>query len=186
MSSRYRYQKVINNSYLKKVMVIKGNTKAEVETKAVQQLAQWDEQEANLRDKARLANLVSDLKIKAEGDNQYAQERLAALNQLLARGLNKGNRFDWNALKNHRAYPPFEFREPAPTYAQVAQMLQVPPQKPFLESVFSGSRKKREDLEVRAREELNRLSNQYEARKAQAIRLYEEQRRTYEQGRAKY
>jgi restriction system protein len=186
MSSKYRYQKVINNSYLKKVMVIKGNTRAEVETKAVQQIAKWDEQEANLRDKERLVNLVSNLKLKAEGDNQYAQERLAALNQLLVRGLNRGNRFDWNLRKNHRAYPPFEFRESAPTYAQVAQMLQVPPQKPFLESVFSGSRKKREDLEARAREELSRLNNQQEARKAQAIQLYEEQRRTYEYERAKY
>jgi hypothetical protein len=177
MSSKYRYQKVINNSYLKKVKVIKGATRAEVETQAIHQLAQWEEQEAKLREKERQGNLVSDLKLKAERDNQYAQERLHALNQLLVRGLNKGNRFDWNTLKNHRIYPPFGFSEPAPTYEQVAQMLQVPPQKPFIESVFSGSRKKREDMEARAREELSRLNYQYEARKAETIRLYEEQRR---------
>lgn len=82
-------------------MVVKGYTKAEVEFKAAQQLATWGEQEAKRREKERQLNLVSDLKSKAEIDNQNAQERLAALHEILGRGLKGGKKFDWKAMKNN-------------------------------------------------------------------------------------
>ncbi len=172
---------IISNDYLGKTMVVKGYTKAEVEFKAAQQLATWGEQEAKRREKERQLNLVSDLKSKAEIDNQNAQERLAALHEILGRGLKGGKKFDWKAMKNNWLYPEFEFREPAPTYEQIAQMLEVPNRKPILEAIFSSVRKKREDLEAEARNELIRSHSQYEARKAETIRLYEEKRRAFEQ-----
>ncbi len=162
-------------------MVVKGYTKAEVEFKVAQQIAAWGEQEAKRRERERQLNLVSNLKSKAEFDNKNAQERLAALHEILRRGLIAGKKFDWKAMKNISLYLKFEFREPAPAYEQVAQMLKVPNQKPFLEAIFSSVRKKREDSETEAHNELIRLRSQYEARKAEAFRVYQEKQRAFEQ-----
>jgi restriction system protein len=158
-------------------MVVKGDTTAEVEFKAAQQLAAWGEQEAKRRERERQLNLKS----KAEFDNKNAQERLAALHEILRRGLIAGKKFDWKAMKNNSLYPEFEFREPAPAYEQLAQVLEIPNRKPFLEAIFSSVRKKREGLETEARNELIRLQSQYEAHKAETFRVYQEKQRAFEQ-----
>ncbi len=180
MPSKYPYQMQVSNPYLGKVAIIKGMTKAEVQMKANQQLVTWSEQEVKKREQYRLL----DLKSQAEQDSRDAQERIAALSELLRRGLRGHRRFEWNSLKNHRPYPPFQFSEPPPDYGQVAQMLRVPTAKPTLEALFSGVKKKREALELEANNRFHMLSAQYEARKAEALRQYEGKRLAYERERA--
>ncbi len=182
MGTKHRYQIVISNQYLGMTRVITGISRTEVDFKVDQQLAKWGEQEAKKRAQDRLL----DLKSQAERDSQNAQERLAVLRGLLSRGLKMPKKFDWSSEKNKRPYPPFEFGESPPTYQQVAQVLQIPPRRPIIEAIFSGLRKKREDMEAKAQNELSTLSAQYKTRQAEAFQIYEARRRAYEQERASY
>lgn len=144
-------------------------------------LARWREQETRKRQQDHLL----DLSARAERDSRAAQERLAALREVLLRGLRAGKRFDWGVLKRRQPYAPFVFQEPPPSYEQVAQQMRVPARS-FLEALFSGMKTTREQREAAARQEFNRRSAEYEARRSQAFRSYEAQRQAYEQEQTAY
>ncbi len=186
MGTAYRYQMVISNNYLGKTAVVKGHTKAETEFKASQQLNTWNEQESKQREKERQLNLVENLKLKSEMDNQRAEERIAALQEILRKGLKQNFVFDWNALKNNHLFKSFVFTETAPTFEQIAQQIRVPQRKQLQESLFSSLRKKREELEAQAQNELARSHQQYQARASAAFQSYQEQKHIYEQERFKH
>jgi restriction system protein len=192
-TTRYRWHRVIANSYLGTTKVIRGATKAEVEQKAAQQLATWAQQAAQRQQRyqAQLSRQAQQdqlraLEAQAAAENDEAQARLAALNSLLHRGIANGKRFRWDELKQLRPYPSFQFQVPPPAYEQVTQSLGVPAQRAVLEGLFRGIRRKREELEAKARSEYDRATAQYEARKMAAFHAYEEQRLAYERGRNDY
>lgn len=190
MPTRYRYQKVISNGYATKV--IRGMTRAEVEQKAASQQAIWQQQAAQRQAKwhAQVARqAVQDelrmLEAQAQAESEEAQSRLHALNSLLRDGLRGGKPFRWDEVKDHRRFPPIEFREMPPNYEGIAQRLGVPAPS-ALEGLFSGKRKKREELEAHARAQFEAERANHEARKAAAYRDYEQRRATWTRSQDEY
>lgn len=187
MPSRYLYQTAISNQYLGRAKVIKGMTQTEVQYKAAQQQQAWAKEEAEKKERDRQLALKVGLKAQAERNHQEAQERLAAVRELLVRGVRSREGFDWNALKNHRPFRvPFEFPEPLPTYEQIAAHLKVPQRQPFIEILLSSRRAKREEMEAAARTEVARLTSDRDARKAAVQRRHDALRQGYENERAAY
>src|SRR5690348_8917186 len=115
MPTRYRWQKVISNGYSTKI--IRAMTKAEVEQKATAQEALWRQQEAQRQTKwqAQVARQAAQdqlraLEAQASAETEEAQARMQALDGLLHVGVDSGKRFRWDEVKEHRQFPPFEFR----------------------------------------------------------------------------
>lgn len=190
MPTRYRWTKMISNGHSTKV--IRGMTKAEVEQKAAAQQAIWQQQAAQRQAKwqAQVARqAVQDqlraLEAEAQAETEEAQARLRALNDLLRDGLHGGKFFRWEGAKEQRKFPPFGFQELPPSYDRVAQRFGVPAPS-VLEGLFGGIRKKREDLEARARAQFDMERANYEARKAAAYQDYEQRRTAWERGRDEY
>ena len=182
MATKYKFKRVISSPYLGETKVIVAQTKVELEQKVAQQFAKWSEQEAKKRKQDSLLSLEA----KAQRDTQEAQARLNALRTLLPHGLRTRRIFQWDKEKDFRPYPPFSFQEPPPTFEQAARALGLSPQRSVIVSMIPGGKKKREQEEIAIREMLQKLSLQYEARKAEAFRMYEYKRQEFEQGQAKY
>jgi restriction system protein len=190
MPSRYRYQQLISNGYSTKV--IRGMTKAEVKQKVAAQQAIWQRQAA-----ARQATLQAQtarqamqdqlrmLEAQAQAETAEAQARLQALNNLLRGGLHSGTPFRWDDVTDRREFPPFEFRQVPPNYTATAQRLGVPAPS-ALEGVFSGKRKKREEMEAQARAQFEAERASHETRKALAYRDYEQRRAAWMRSRDEY
>lgn len=190
MPTHYRWQKTISNGYSTKV--IRGMTKAEVEQKAAAQQSIWQRQAAQRQVKwhAQVARQAAQdqlraLEAEAQAQTEEAQARLGVLSNLLRDGLRSGKRFRWDGAKEHRQFPPFGFQELPLTYEQVAQRLGVPAPS-ALEGLLSGKRKKREELEARARAQFETERAGYESRKAAAQQDYEQRRAAWERGRDEY
>ncbi len=193
MPTKYRWHKVISNTYLGQTRVIRGATKTEVEAKVRQQLTIWAQREAQqrARQQAQLSRQVQQdylqaLEAQTESNSREAQARLATLRQLLPQNLQSGNRFQWNQLKQNQQYPPFQFSEVPPTYQQVALSLNVPAPQPIIEGLFSSRKHKREELEAQARSRYTMLMAQFEARRQSAFQTYEQKRQAYERVRDEY
>jgi restriction system protein len=190
MPTRYRWQKVISNGYSTKI--IRAMTKAEFEQKAAAQQAVWRQQQAQRQTKwqaqiARQAaqDQLSALELQASAEAEDAQARIHALETLLLNGLHAGNRLRWDQVKEHRQFPPYEFREMPPTYEDIAQRLHVPAPS-ALEGLLSGKRKRRAELEAQAYAQLGKERANFEARKAAAYQDYQQRRATWERGRDEY
>lgn len=190
MPTRYRYQQVISNGH--STRVIRGMTKAEVNQKVAEQQATWQRQAAQRQAtwQAQLARqAVQDelrmLEAQAQAESEEAQSRHHALQNLLRDRLRSGKPFRWDDVKDHRQFPPFEFREILPTYEGIAQRLGVPAPS-ALEGLLSGKRKKREELEAQARAQFEAERANHEARKAAAYRDHEQRRATWTRSQDEY
>jgi restriction system protein len=192
MATKYRWQKVVTNSYLGKTRVVQGMTKAEVNQIAAQLFAQWAAEEARKRqgyqrqlDKQAQQNHLQALEAQAQAQTRDAQQCLDRLNGLLRSNLASGKRFRWDDFKQTRPYPQFTFTEWTPTYEQAARALNVPAPS-ILEGLMSGKRLRREQLEVQARQHYAELVARHEAQKAAAFDTFEKQRMAYEHGRDEF
>lgn len=190
MPTRYHWQKTISNGYSTKV--IRGMTKSEVEQKAAAQQAIWQQQAAQRQAKwqvqvARQAvqDQLRALEAEAQAETEEAQARIRALSNLLRDGLHSGKPFRWEEIKEHRQFPPFGFQELPPSYEQIAHRLAVPAPS-ALEGLFTAKRKKREELELRARGLLATARTNYEARKVAAHQEHEQRRTSWERARDEY
>jgi restriction system protein len=167
-------------------------TKAEVEQKAAAQQSAWQQHEAQrqARWQAQVARQATQdqlraLELQASAESEEAQARIQMLEGMLRNGLQSGRRFRWDEVKEHRQFPPFEFRELPRTYEGIAQRLHVPAPS-ALEGLLSGKRKRREELEEQARKQFEMERTNYEARKAATYQDYQQRRATWERGRDEY
>lgn len=184
MPTHYQWRKTISNGYATKV--IRGTSKADVEQRAAVQLSRWQQQAMQRQAKwnAQVARQAAQdqlraLEMQAQAQTDDAQTRMSNLNSLLQNGLGNGKHFDWNAAKDHRAFPPFQFMDSPPTYESVARRFKVPAPS-TLEALFGYTSKKREELESQARAQFNTEHAAYEARKADAYRDYQQRQANWE------
>ncbi|GCE06117.1 restriction endonuclease [Dictyobacter aurantiacus] len=182
MPTKYRFQRMISNSYLGETKVVVAHTKMELDQKIAQQISKWREQETKKRKQDDLLSLEA----RAERDTREAQARLDTLRNLLSNGLKPRKMFDWEKGKDFRQLSPFSFHEFPPTFAQAAVTLGLRTQGSIIGNIIPGGKKKRLEEEEAIRKHLQELTDRYEKRKAEALRAYEQKQQELEQEKAKY
>ena len=120
------YEAEIENDYLQASRVIKGRTFGEVETKCLQQLTKWAEQEV----KRRTADAKNDLKESALDLTQEARQEIADIHAILNATLDIDDRIEWEGLMDRRDF----VAEPFDAHAPDEPLL---PPKTFFQKLFT-------------------------------------------------
>lgn len=156
--AKTQYWMEVGNDELGEVRVIKGSSQSEVQAKAQQQLARWDQRVQRLREQQRIA----DSKQRADAMTDAAQAQLDEWRGILRSTLLVNDRIDWETLYDHRTFTPPPMEADPPTLDSVRSELGVP-QASWIESIFASRREKRLALEAQADEEYERRKKAFEA-----------------------
>lgn len=129
-NTRNAYQVTIENKYLGVSKIVKGATKEETESKALQQLQIWADREDRERKKAEIANL----KEQCDVENFALQAKIEAYNSILTHTLLVDDKIDWDGNKMPEKYPESINRD---------YFFRNVPKESFWEKIFVWLKKKR-------------------------------------------
>jgi len=134
MPSRYVYQRILYNEYLRVSKVIRAMSPDELDLLTQMQIARWRELEQRKRqqkqkeaEREAARRQVENLKRQAVDDTRLAQERLNSFRKILLSSLGTNLAVDWEELLDQRQMPPFQFDLPKPNREQIRLELLGPP-----------------------------------------------------------
>lgn len=176
------YQKVISNEYLGVEEEIKGAYPAEIEVKAKVQAARWARREKRQREREN----IDFLRELAGYDTRQAVLFIEECKNILRSNLEAGKKLDLVSLYDDKPYPPFVFKEPAPRYKEIAREMGVPQKDLLAELFFPSIKKRRLDLEKKAKETFESRMQQFKESQEAARAAYEEKRAKYIEKQSEY
>ncbi len=185
MAKKFLWQRTITNAYLGRSKIVKGATRAEVQRLAALELAKWAEEEKQKKTKMQQAfekktqqEYLLALEEQARQNSEEAQQRIDALQHLLAQRTPMQPYFHWESFKKATAYPPFKFQEPYPNLNSIQQELKIPPRS-LLEKIAPALKTKREALEAEAQRLFEAAVTAYEQRKTAALEKHEQHQKYF-------
>jgi restriction system protein len=189
------YSEIIENHFLGKSKIIRGNSLSELQARIAATQAQWAKEEERVRQR----NAIQDLKSKAEAQTEEAQLRLQEYQSILQHTLRIDDRLAWEELYDRAKFRHVPFSEPEPNLSHIFIELEVP-QPSWLEFLFAAKKQRRMELEEKAKAEfearvarraekeashtawMNRAENEHEQRLAEANGEIDKFRAAYEAG----